>query len=237
MLNIQVLLKTFVKILAGIPVTLEITFVSLFFGLIFGFLIAIARVNKVRGISQISKLYVLFMRGSPLPLILLLFNILIPSFLNSFFKKIGAEINVFENNPIHYAFFIFSLCTIATFSEIFRSALLTVSHGQKEAALTIGLTEFQAYRRIILPQTFAAALPNISTSTVGLIKNSSLAFILTIKDITALGSIEAAYGYTYIESYIAVFLVYIIVCLIVQRIFSLLEKRISKYRKKGGQNV
>ena len=93
-----------------------------------------------------------------------------------------------------------------TLSEVFRSALLTVNRGQLEAGLTTGLTASQTYKRIIIPQALTAAIPNLCNATVGLIKNTSLAFMMTVRDITAVAKIQASYGYNYVESYIDIFL-------------------------------
>ncbi len=137
---------------------------------------------------------------------------------------------MFALNPIIYAFFVFSLSTAAGLSEVFRSALLTISRGQLEASFTSGLTYWQAFRRIIIPQALVAALPNLCTATVNLIKNTSLAFMMTVKDITAVAKIEASFGYNYIESYLDIFVIYIIICSVVQGLFKVWEKSLSVFR-------
>ncbi len=120
---------------------------------------------------------------------------------------------------------------IATLSEVFRSALLTINKGQIEAGLTSGLTFSQVYRRIIIPQALTVALPNLCTATVNLIKNTSLAFMMTVKDIMAVAKIEASFGYNYIEAYLDIFVIYIIVCSVVQYLFKVAEKRVCVYKK------
>lgn len=232
MFNLKFLYKTFWKALCGIPVTLEITIISLIVGIAIGVLIALARIHRIKIINQLCVFYVSFVRGTPVVIQILLVYSLVPSVLNVIFQSFKVDIKVFEVNPIWYALLVFSLNMSAHFSEVFRSALLTVNSGQKEAALTIGLTTFQAYKRIILPQAYAVALPQICNATVGLIKNTSLAFLMGIKDITAVASIEASYGYNYIEAYLDIFFIYIIICLLIQKIFSELEKKASIYRRK-----
>ena len=172
------------------------------------------------------------MRGTPVVLQILVVYSIFPSFLNAVFKESGSSFNVFEINPIWYAFIVFSLNTTATLSEVFRSALLTINKGQLEAGFTSGLTHFQTYRRIILPQAFVAALPNLCNATVGLIKNTSLAFMMTVKDITAVAKIEASYGYNYIEAYLDIFVIYIIICTVVQAGFKRWEQKISVFKNK-----
>ena len=140
-------------------------------------------------------------------------------------------------NPIVYAFVVFTLNTIAVLSEVFRSALNAVDKGQYEAALCAGLTRFQSYVRIVIPQALVSAMPNICNLTVTLIKNTSLAFMMTVKDITAVAKIQAAYGFNYIESYLDIFVIYIIVCSVVQLIFRFFEKKLTKTGVKNTRKI
>lgn len=231
MFDVRFLLKTFALLWTAVPTTLLITIVSLIFGALFGFLLALARIYNVKVLKQLGTVYVSFMRGTPVVLQILVVYSVFPSFLNSLVKQSGSSFNVFDINPILYAFIVFSLNTTATLSEVFRSALLTINKGQLEAGYTSGLTGFQIYKRIILPQAFVAALPNLCNATVGLIKNTSLAFMMTVKDITAVAKIEASYGYNYIESYLDIFVIYIIICSLVQYLFKLWEHKVSIYKR------
>src|SRR5574344_325296 len=234
MFDTDFFVHTFFFFLSAVPVTLKITVVSLAFGLAFGFMIALVRINKIKGLSFFCALFVSFIRGTPVVLQILVVYSLLPSVLHALFMSAGIHIDVFALNPVWYAYFVFSLNTTAVLSEVIRSALLTVSKDQLEAGLTTGLTVSQTYRRIIIPQALTAAVPNISTAAVNLIKNTSLAFMMTVKDITAVAKIEAAYGYNYIEAYLDIFFVYIIVCAAVQKLFSVFEKRIGAYKNRGG---
>lgn len=204
--------------------TLKITVISILLAFTPALIIALGRTNKIKAIEAIGKFYVSIIRGTPIVLQILIIYSLVPSLLNVVFKSIGSNINIFDLNPVIYAYIVFSLNSIATLSEVFRSALQTVSKGQYEAGITIGLSPFQVYWRIIFPQAAVSAIPNLCTFTVTLIKNTSLAFMMTVKDITAVAKIEASYGYNYIESYIDIFLVYIIICGAVQFLFRLAEK-------------
>lgn len=222
--------RTFLLLWKAVPVTLEITGVSLAVGVILGFFIALARIHKIRVVSQISAFFVSFIRGTPIVLQILVIYSIIPSLLNAYFVSVGSSVNVFEINPIIYAFIVFSLNNGAGLSEVFRSALLTVNKGQLEAGYTSGLTYWQTYRRIIIPQALTVAIPNLCTATVNLIKNTSLAFMMTVKDITAVAKIEASYGYNYIEAYLDIFVIYIIICTVVQELFKMWEKRAVQYK-------
>ena len=99
--------------------------------------------------------------------------------------------------------------------------------GQLEAAQAIGLTNRQAYIRIVFPQALRSALPNLCNLVINLVKGTSLVFVMTIKDITAIAKVEASYGYQYFESYLVIFILYIVICGVIQWGFNLLEKRLT----------
>lgn len=225
-LDFSYLIRTFWPCVKAIPVTLEITIVSLLLAVIPALLIALARIHKIRVLDVFCRIFVSFIRGTPIVLQILIVYSLVPSLLNSIVKAAGWNINVFEINPVIYAFIVFGINSTATLSEVFRSAISSVNRGQLEAALSIGETRFQAYRRVIFPQAVVSALPNLCSTTVILIKNTSLAFMMTVREITAVAKIEAAYGYNYVESYIDIFIIYIAVCLAIEFIFRKIEKKV-----------
>ena len=225
MFDFKFFLLTFLKCLKAVPVTLLITFLSLLLSVLPAFFIAYGRIKEHKAGSFISKIYVSFMRGTPMVLQILIVYSLMPGLLNSFFKGIHSSVNVFDLNPLWYAFLVFTLNTAAVMSEAFRSALLSVSKGQYEAALCVGMSPFNAWTRILIPQAFYSALPNLCNLTVILIKNTSLSFMMTVKDITAVAKIEGSFGFNYIEAYSDIFFIYLIVCLLVQWIYTLLERK------------
>ena len=219
--------KAFLATLGGVPVTLLIMVVSILLSFFPALLLALGQIYKVKGVRSFSVVYLAFIRATPPILLILFFYSLFPSLLNSFFKSIGSHFNVFEINPIYYAFIIFSLMTTGSLAEILRSAILTVDKGQLEAAQAIGLTNRQAYIRIVFPQALLAALPNLCNLVINLVKGTSLVFVMTIKDITAIAKVEASYGYQYFESYLVIFILYIVICGLIQWGFNLLEKRLT----------
>ena len=225
-LDFSFLVKTFWLCVKAIPVTLEITIVSLLLAFIPALLIALVRIHHVKVFEQLCRIFVSFIRGTPIVLQILIVYSIMPSLLNSLVKSAGWSINVFEMNPVIYAFVVFGINSTATLSEVFRSAISSVDRGQLEAALSIGETRFQAFRRVVFPQAVVSALPNLCSTTVILIKNTSLAFMMTVREITAVAKIEAAYGYNYVESYIDIFVIYIVVCLAVEFIFRKIERKV-----------
>jgi L-cystine transport system permease protein len=225
------MVKTMWLVLKSIPVTLQITLVALLAAAPVSFLMALVRIYEVKLLKELVTVYVSFIRGTPMILQILVIYSLVPSLLNNAVKYFGWNVNVFDIDPIIYAYIVFGVNTIALLSEVFRSALLSIHEGQIEAGLSIGMSLVQVYRRIIIPQAMVAALPNLCNLAVNLIKNTSLAFLMTVKDITATGKIAASYGYNYIEAYIDIFLVYLLLCTIVQLLFKFAEERAGAFRQ------
>lgn len=229
-INLEFMKETFWVAVSGIPVTLKLTFIPLLLSAPIAFFLALSKINKTRILWRIVTVYVSFVRGTPIVLQILLIYSLLPSVLNLLIKELQLPWKVFDINPIVYAYTVFTLNTVAILSETFRSALQTVSKGQLEAAQSAGLSNVAAYIRIIIPQALVAALPNICTITVNLLKSTSLAFLMTVKDVTAVAKMEASYGYNYIEAYIDIFFVYLIICMIVQVLFKGVEKYFSSFK-------
>lgn len=225
-MNWDFIIKTFFLSLRGIPVTLSILLVSLLLSFPPALYIALARIKGKKGVTRFSLIYLAVIRSTPSILLILFFYSLLPSLLNATLKM--SHINIFDLNPIYYAYIIFSLMTTASLSEIIRSAILTVDKGQIEAALSIGLTPIQSYRRIVFPQALKVALPNLCNLVITIIKGTSLVFVMTIKDITAIAKVEAAYGYHYFEAYFVIFVIYLLLCGGVQFGFSWFDRYLKR---------
>lgn len=226
------MIETLQNAAGAIPVTLLLTFVPFLIGSPIAFFLALAQLRKVRFWGRFSKLYVSFVRGTPaVVLVLLLYNTL-PGQLAAIFKALGSSINVYKAiPPIVYAYFIFTITAISALIEVFRAALSSVDKGQLEAAHSMGLNTAQAYIRIIIPQAAVSAMPNLCNLLVMLVKNTSLAFMMTVKDITQTAKLGAALNYKYAEAYIVILVIYIVICLILETIFKLLEKHLGRYKR------
>ena len=234
-MDLDYIAKTFLETLKGVPTTLIIMIVAMVLSFLPALFLALGQIYKVKGVRTFSLVYLAFIRATPPILLILFFYSLFPSLLNQFLKSIGSDVDIFKLNPIYYAFIIYSLMTTGSLSEILRSAILTVDKGQLEAAQAIGLTTSQSYVRIVFPQAVRSALPNLANLVINIVKGTSLVFVMTIKDITAIARVEASYGYQYFESYFVIFLQYILICGLIQWGFSLLEKRYI--RREQGQVV
>ena len=231
-MDLDYIAKTFLETLKGVPTTLVIMIVAMVLSFVPALFLALGQIYKVKGVRTFSLVYLAFIRATPPILLILFFYSLFPSLLNQFLKSIGSDIDIFKLNPIYYAFIIYSLMTTGSLSEILRSAILIVDKGQLEAAQAIGLTTSQAYVRIVFPQALRSALPNLANLVINIVKGTSLVFVMTIKDITAIARVEASYGYQYFESYFVIFLQYILICGLIQWGFSILERRYIR-REKG----
>ncbi|MEK4403563.1 amino acid ABC transporter permease [Sporosarcina sp. FSL K6-6792] len=229
-LNYKFLVDTFFIALSGVPIALFITIVALLFALPLGFLLALTRINRIPVLHRFAQVYVSFVRGTPIIIQIFIVYSSVPLLLSSLFTKFNIGMNVYEVNPIWYAFIVFTFNTTAVLIEVFRSALSTVNKGQLEAAQSVGLTNVQAYRRIIIPQALVVAMPNICTATVNLIKATSLGYAMSLQEITLKAKVAANVGYNYVEAYIDIFLVYLLLCSAVEFAFKLYEKRLSKYK-------
>lgn len=223
-------MDTFFIALSGVPIALFITIVALLFSLPLGFLLALTRINRIPVLHRFAQVYVSFVRGTPIIIQIFIVYSSVPLLLSSLFTKFNIGMNVYDVNPIWYAFIVFTFNTTAVLIEVFRSALSTVNREQLEAAQSVGLTNVQAYRRIIIPQALVVAMPNICTATVNLIKATSLGYAMSLQEITLKAKVAANVGYNYVEAYIDIFLVYLLLCSAVEYAFKLYEKRLSKYK-------
>ena len=231
-MDLDYIAKTFLETLKGVPTTLIIMIVAMVLSFLPALFLALGQIYKVKGVRTFSLVYLAFIRATPPILLILFFYSLFPSLLNQFLKSIGSDVDIFKLNPIYYAFIIYSLMTTGSLSEILRSAILTVDKGQLEAAQAIGLSNSQAYVRILFPQALRSALPNRANLGIKMVKGTSVVLVMTIKDITAIARVEASYGYQYFESYFVIFLQYILICGLIQWGFSIIEKRYIR-REKG----
>jgi L-cystine transport system permease protein len=126
-----------------------------------------------------------------------------------------------------------SLAAGAYLSEIIRSGIISVSTGQLEAAYSVGMTKLQAMFRIILPQALAQSIPNFTNIFVGFLHTSSIAFLVSEKELTGAANIVASTNLKFLEAFIAAGIIYWGLTIIVEGISLLLEKRVTSYSRGG----
>lgn len=233
-LNYEFMGKAVVEILKFIPVTLNITAVSIIFASIIAFVVAMVRINKTPVLSRLAGLYISFTRGTPLLVQIYLSYYGLPKVLDYINIRYGTEIDISTIPAIAFVYIAFSLNVGAYLSETFRAAILSVEKGQAEAALSLGMTKFQAMIRIVLPQAFVTALPNIGNTVISLVKDSSLAFIISVVEMMGQAKIVGAQGLNFFEVYIVVAILYWVICIFIEKVVFLSEKKLRVFE--GGIN-
>ncbi|MDO4459513.1 MAG: amino acid ABC transporter permease [Clostridia bacterium] len=213
------------KVLAAIPVTLEMALIATVIGWILGLLIALARKNRIPVVSQICAVFVSFIRGVPMVILLYVAYYAIPIALTSSFGIDTSGIPA-----IAYAIAALCLDQAAYSSEVLRASLDSINKGQLEAAWSVGMTTPQALRRIILPQAFAVAIPNLTGLFTGLLRGTSLAYYVGVYEITATANLLANPKLNFIEAYIITTVIYEVLSLVCNNLFGKAEKKIGKFR-------
>ena len=215
------------QVLAAVPVTLEMAVLATVAGWILGILIAVVRRNHIPVVSQICAVFVSFIRGVPMVILLYVSYYALPMMIYS-----TTSIDTTSIPAIWYAIVALSLDQAAYSSEVFRAALDSVNRGQLEAAWSVGMTTWQAMRRIIFPQAMAVALPNLSGLFIGIIRGTALAYYVGVYEITATANLLATPGLNFIEAYVMTTLIYELISFICNRLFGSAENRLNRFRPK-----
>ncbi|MCQ2576097.1 MAG: amino acid ABC transporter permease [Treponema sp.] len=197
-------------------------------GLLLGFFLAKGRLSKRKWANRISGFIINAFRCTPSIVMLFVIFYGLPTLIWAIFK---VDINNWSK--AFYVIIALGLLFSATAAEIMRSSYLAVPKGQREAALTSGLTEKQAFMRILLPQAFAVSIPNLGNSLIVLLKEGSLAYTVGLIDVMGKGNliISNNYGGYALETYIALAIIYWVLTIAVEQIFKKWEKSVSKGRK------
>ena len=198
----------------GLWVTLQLVALTAPFGFLLGFLIAVCRVYGPKPLQALAKLYVIFFRGCPLLVLLFLLYFGLPS--------IGIVLGSYLS-----ALFGFILCNSAYNSEYLRGGLQSIKGGQMLAARSLGMTKVQAILHVVIPQAFRRALPGVSNEFIYLIKYSSLAYVVTVIEMTGAAKIIATKYFAYFEAFAAVGIFYLILVTIATIALSKLEKKLA----------
>lgn len=204
----------------GFLVTVQIFVLTLLFSLPLGMLVAFGRMSRCKIIKLIAKLYISVMRGTPLMLQIIVVYFA-PYYM--FRMKMGPGYRfpaVIIAFVINYA---------AYFAEIYRSGIESMPNGQYEAAQVLGYNKAQTFIRIILPQVIKRVLPSITNETITLVKDTSLAFTISIAEMfTVAKQIGAAQ--TSVMPLLAAGIFYYVFNLIVAVAMEYIENRLSYYQ-------
>ena len=201
----------------GLGVTIEITIAAMFIGLALGFIVAIIRsthdkTGKFKLLDSICKLYLTVFRGTPVIVQLLIIYYL-------WLGKMGIHENI-------AAIIAFGVNSGAYVAEILRSGIMSIDNGQFEAGRSLGFNYFKTMIYIVLPQAFKNTLPTLANEFIVLLKETSVASFIAVKDM--MKGANALVGFTYNMNvpYITVALIYLVMFLVLQKGVSILERRL-----------
>lgn len=230
MLDLEFIQNTLIRTASGIPETFQLVLVSLVISTPLAFFMAVVNLKPNRFLSKVFRIYISFVRSVPAIIIIFFIYHSLPLLIAWILKLMHSDFNIYDLDNMVYGYIVFTFMSIPQLSEVFRSGLLSISGSQMEAAGSIGMTPFQAYVHIIVPQVVDAQLPVLCTFVTNLIKMTSLAFGMSIREITGEARVAAADSIRYIECYLVIFIMYLILCLLVEQLFKYFERH-SKLRR------
>jgi His/Glu/Gln/Arg/opine family amino acid ABC transporter permease subunit len=232
LLDIDFMISSFPRIARGIPVSIGIAFIAFILGAFIGLGVALVKIRRYPVITPLAGVYVSFMRGTPLLVQIFLCYYGFPLVLRYLNNAYSWNLNVSGIPAIYFMYYCFSLNVGAYLSETIRAALLSVPRGQIEAASSLGMTNSQTFRRVILPQAALVALPNMGNTFVALLKDTSLAFAASVPEIIGQAKITAARSSNFLEAYIVAALLYWVICIGLERLLAAMEGRLRLHERK-----
>ncbi len=211
--------EQFPRFIVKVPFTFFLGTTAFILALFMGILLALAKNSRIRLIRGSAALYVSYFRSTPYITQLFILYFGLPQIIDPL-KAMTAETALIISISMNSSAFI---------SEIIRGGLLSVNKGQMEAAVSIGLTRFQALRKIIFPQAFVVALPGLGNSFISMLKSTAMGFTIGVVELLAKAKIGSATSYRYLESYMAVGIIYWGMMLMIGYFQKKLEKRVTCY--------
>jgi polar amino acid transport system permease protein len=212
----------------GIAITLTLTVSSFFLVLFVGLLGGLGRISKNKLLRGVTTLYVELVRGVPLLVQLLYWYYAFPSIVHS----LGAALNLpalenYRANAVAMAVLGMTFCYGAYMTEIYRAGIQSIPKGQLEAARSLGMSYVQAMRHVVLPQAIRVILPPVGNEFISLLKDSSLASVVAVTELTRRGREFMSATYMPIETWTMVGLLYLIMTLFSSRIVAWSERRMQ----------
>ena len=201
----------------GFQVTLSLFFIVIILSVPGGLLLALLRLSTNRVVTTIVDAYVYVMRGTPLMLQILLIYYGLPFMIDGF-----------ELTDMTAAVLSFVLNYIAYLCEIFRSGIQSIPKGQYEGAKVLGFTYVQTMYKIILPQVIKRVLPPLANETITLLKDTSLVYVLAMKDILRLTRSIVQRDFD-ITAFIVAGVFYLAMTFVLTKLYQYLERRMAIY--------
>ena len=200
-------------LMMGFVLTLKISIASIFFGIIIGTVVGIARLSKEPVTRWLSLAYVELIRNTPL---------LVQIYIIYFFVGSMLRLSAFAAGTSALAIF-----AGAYVGEIVRAGIQSIHKGQMEAARSLGMTYGQAMRHIILPQAFKRIIPPLAGQFISLIKDSSLVSVIALADLMFQGQQAVARTYYAFEVYFTIAFLYIIMTATLSFATQYIERRLA----------
>lgn len=219
----QNFVNTFVKedryklFINGTLTTLEISILSIIFGTILGVIIGIMRVSNKKIMRFISKIFISFMQGMPITVLLLIMYYLI--FVKTPLSAIAVSIITF------------SIYLSAYVAEMIRGGYEAINKNQIQAAYSIGFTKYQTVKYIIFPQIISYIIPIYKGQVISTIKSTSIVGYIAIMDLTKIGDLIRSRTFDAFFSLIAVALIYLLICIMFQKLLEYIEKKVNKRKQ------
>ncbi|PRY64262.1 amino acid ABC transporter membrane protein (PAAT family) [Vreelandella songnenensis] len=201
MLNLEYMWGLLPVLLSYLPLTLQMATIAMLFALVFACLLAVIRVTRVPLLNGFSLLFISFFRGTPLLVQLFLFYYGLPQLVEALVSINGVTAAIL-GLTLHFS---------AYMAESIRAAIVGIDRSQTEAALSIGMTQPQLMRRIILPQATRVATPTLMNYFIDMIKATSLAFTLGVTELMGATQKEASSSFLYLEAFLLVAIIYWVV--------------------------
>ncbi|MBP6472821.1 MAG: amino acid ABC transporter permease [Chloroflexi bacterium] len=215
--------EAFLFIIPGIQITLYITLAGFAIALVLGLLAGLGRISSNAVVRNIAITYVEFIRGVPtLVLILTLAFVLVPAVSNSFGvdnRNISIELRAILSLSIIYGAFL---------AEIFRAGIESISKGQMEAARSLGMNYRQSMQFIILPQAVRNISPALGNDFIAMLKDSSLASVLAVRELTQRARLYAGSTFRFPESYLVLTFCYLTMTIALSLLLRWYEQRLGK---------
>jgi His/Glu/Gln/Arg/opine family amino acid ABC transporter permease subunit len=214
-------IAVFPSLLRGAVITIEVTTFAIFFGLILGTIVAFGKLSKKSIFKIPSSIYVDFIRGTPLFVQILIFYYGIPGLVN------GLTGEVFRIDPIIAGIAVCSINSGAYNAEIVRAGIKSVDRGQMEAARSLGMTERQAMKDVIMPQAIRLIIPPLGNEFIALLKDSSLLAIISVHELSKNGMLYVSKTFAAFPTYISVAFVYLALTMGISRVLNYVERRLG----------
>lgn len=233
--NVDIFKECLLGGLRNIPQTLELTVIALTITLVLGLLVAFARFYKVPVLSQVLRVVLTALRGTPIMLVLLITNLIYSSNIMKILEFLKLDISPADINMMFLGVLVLAVSILPYSSEAFVGALLSIDKIQFEAGYSLGLTTPQLLRKVIIPQVIPAAMPTLMNLFVSAFKASAMVYTIGIVDVMY-GSLQpCAKYYRYLEGYIAAAVIFWGLSIIMNVIINIVSHflRLEKLKKES----